>query len=112
MLFPPTSEIDPAYWAATAAGHVFVGLILMSVLGWLTDRHHFSAFVVSVGYLLFWEWFWQGLGAGLGDAVVDTLFVASGAILALYAYLREWPKVALVLSASLIGILKGISKRL
>jgi hypothetical protein len=112
MLFPPTSELDPAYWAAVAAGHVFVGLVLSALLSWITGRHVLSAVAVSVGYLLFWEWFWQGLGAGLEDAVVDSLFVSGGAILALYAYQRAWPKVALVMSASLAGILKGISKRL
>jgi hypothetical protein len=112
MFFPPTSEADPATWVAVAAGHVFVGLVLMAFLSLLTGRHQLSALLVSVGYLVFWEGFWQGLGAGVADAVVDSTFVAMGSILGLYAYLRQWPGVATVLVGSLIGMVIGVVKRL
>ncbi len=111
MLFPPTSEADPAYWAAVAAGHVFVGIVLMALVSLITGRQTLSTYGVSAGYLIFWETFWQQLGAGVGDAIVDSLFVTAGALIALFCYKREWPKVALVMSASISGIFKGISNR-
>lgn len=109
MLFPPTSEDDPAYWAAVAAGHVFVGAVaaalVVGLFGW-------PAWAAPVVYLIAWEIVRQRVGAGWLDALVDTAFVALGAAMIWCAWHQQAVPMFGAMVAALAGIGVGIRRRM
>jgi len=121
--FPPENPQDAAEWLAVAAGHGALGLVLTALVGlvlwllaWLGWRPFglpsvAAAQIAVVGYGLGWEVAYQQLGAGLGDALVDTAFVAGGAVIAWAAYERRWPVVLAAILAMGAGMWRGVRRR-
>ena len=118
MIFPPTSEADPAYWSAVFAGHAFIGVVLTAIAAVVVARRFngvpviIGAWVAVLGYAVLWEGLYQRLGAGLGDAAVDTLAVACGAAVAVCAERRWWRGAALAMAVAIASLWLGIRRRL
>lgn len=106
-LLTPSSQSNLHYWASVLLAHAFIGFML-SALGSgfskaLFDRAYPSrvALTISVGYLILWEVVLQRLGAGIGDAFIDSFAVFAGAMTWVYSATRNY--LALGLVAALIG---------
>lgn len=127
MIFPPMSEADPAVWAAVFAGHMAVGVGLAIILGGLvavidrgtTDEGPFidspaglGAGIGTLGYFTLWEALWQAFGAGVADALTDTLAVALGALIAAALWERRLPVGVAALAVGIGAIWRGIRRRL
>lgn len=127
MIFPPGASDNPATWAAEFAGHMAVGVALAILFGglvWIIDRGtseegpfidrgaSLGALIGTGAYLIAWEGAWQRFGAGIGDALLDSLAVALGALIAAALWERRLPVgvAALAISASVLW--RGIGRRL
>jgi hypothetical protein len=118
-LFPPESPQDAAEWLAVAAGHGALGLVLTALVGlvlwavrWRFGMPSVAAAQIAVaGYGLGWEVAYQRLGAGLGDALVDTAFVAGGAVIAWASYERKWSVVLGAILTMGAGMWRGVRRR-
>jgi hypothetical protein len=122
-IFPPGSAANATIWVTEAAGHIILGLVLTVLAGaviWLAGVLGWRPFglpsvaaaqIAVVGYGLGWEVAYQRLGAGLGDALVDTAFVAGGAVIAWASYERKWSVVLGVILAMGAGMVRGVRRR-
>ena len=122
-LFPPGSAANATIWVTEAAGHGALGLVLTALAGavlwvmrWLGWRPFglpsvAAAQIAVVGYGLGWDVIAQRLGAGVADALVDTAFVAGGAVIAWAAYERRWPVVLAAILAMGAGMVRGVRRR-
>jgi hypothetical protein len=108
MIFPPTSEDDPAYWSAVFAGHVWVGVALCAVLVW-ADLPPYAAPIL---YLAVWECMVQRVGAGWKDALTDTWAVALGAGTIWAAWEQIAPALAVSIVLAIISVWVGIWRRI
>lgn len=54
MFETPESQKDPHYWAATLAGHAWIGLFLWGLVAIATDKTT-ATYVVPIAYVLLWE---------------------------------------------------------
>ena len=107
MIFPPTSERDPAYWAAVFAGHVAVGVGLAAAAVWAD----LPAWAAPILYLTVWEIMVQRVGAGWCDALVDTWAVALGCGI-IWAAWQQWaPGIATGLVAGAVSVAVGMWRR-
>jgi len=81
-LTDPTFHVDPYVWGAVLLAHAFLGGVAWIALAHVTGRAIVSVQIVAAVYFLLWEVAVQRVGAGLTDALVDTLAVTVGAGLA------------------------------
>lgn len=107
----PEAHTDAHYWASTLLAHATIGLALTAVLGALIRSAWGAAVIVSLAYALGWEVWWQALGAGLADAVVDSAAVTAGAVIAAAAWERKGGAVASALVALAAVLWRGIRRR-
>ena len=119
-LLTPTDHAGAYEWASVFLAHMAIGLGLVALLSavldwiagdWLDGVGEVSALIVSVAYLVAWEGFVQGYGAGLMDAAVDTLAVASGGLLGLFLWRRAGVKAAGVLALAGLALWRGVRGR-
>lgn len=81
-LLSPISERDPEAWVLRFLSHLVLGLVAWHAIIW-TMHPALAAAFVPLFYLAAWEGAVQRFGAGVWDAVADTLAVALGAGLGL-----------------------------
>jgi len=119
-LLTPTDHAGAYEWASVFLAHMAIGLGLVAVVSavldwmagdWIDGTGEVAALIVSVVYLVAWEGFVQGYGAGIMDAAVDTLAVASGGLLGLFLWRRAGVKAAGVLALAGLALWRGIRGR-
>ena len=107
----PESHQDAYQWASTLLAHATVGLFFTSICGMMARSVWVAAAAVSIIYAVAWEGWWQGLGAGFADAVIDTFAVSCGAIVAAASWGRKGGAVAAALAGLFIAMWRGIRRR-
>ena len=119
-LLTHTDHAGAYEWASVFLAHMAIGLGLVALLSavldwiagdWIDGTGEVAALIVSVVYLVAWEGFVQGYGAGLMDAAVDTLAVASGGLLGLFLWRRAGIKAAGVLALAGLALWRGVRGR-
>jgi hypothetical protein len=119
-LLTPTDHAGAYEWASVFLAHMAIGLGLVALVSavldwiagdWIDGTGEVAALIVSVVYLVAWEGFVQGYGAGLMDAAVDTLAIASGGLLGLFLWRRAGVKAAGVLALAGLALWRGVRGR-
>jgi hypothetical protein len=116
MIFAPENPADAAEWAAVLAGHFGLGIVLACVAGATVGRFFgrpalSGAQIASVAYAGLWEGLWQRLGAGIGDAALDSFAVACGAFAAAALWERKGAWLAGAVVAVSAVMARGIGRR-
>ena len=117
-LTTPTDHAGAYEWAAVLLAHGLIGLALVAIVAALMDATDMindagrTAWVaVALGYALMWEGAVQRLGAGLGDAAVDSAAVALGGALGLLAWHRNGMGIAVTMTMFAAFAWNGIRRR-
>ena len=119
-LLTPTDHAGAYEWASVLLAHFAIGLALVAVLSavldaiageWIGGTGRVSLLIVAAVYLIAWEGLAQGYGAGLSDALVDTLAVAMGGLAGLSAWMRRGALVALSLAVTAGVAVAGVWRR-
>ena len=120
-LLTPTDHAGAYEWASVLLAHFAIGLALVAVLSavllvlrWLVGKigaGKAALLIVVVVYAVIWEGLAQGYGAGLSDALVDTLAVAMGGLAGLSAWMRRGALVALSLAVTAGVAVAGVWRR-
>ena len=120
-LLTPTDHAGAYEWASVLLAHFAIGLALVAVLSavllvlrWLVGKigaGKAALLIVVVVYAVIWEGLAQAYGAGLPDALVDTLAVAMGGLAGLSAWMRRGALVALSLAVTAGVAVAGVWRR-
>lgn len=118
-LLIPTDHAEPYLWAVVYLAHFAVGLFLTALVAALLDAlddlrlnvGDTAPALVTVGYLVIWEMGVQRLGAGLPDALLDTLAIGLGAASGLYLWRRDGKRLAVALSFAAAVLWRGVRTR-
>ena len=119
-LLTPTDHAGAYEWASVLLAHFAIGLALVAVLSavldaiageWIGGTGLVSLLIVAAVYLIAWEGLAQAYGAGLPDALVDTLAVAMGGLAGLSAWMRRGALVALSLAVTAGVAVAGVWRR-
>ena len=117
-LLTPEAQTSAHYWASVLLAHAMIGAVLASAGAALVARlwpsmlaWPSSVQVLVAGYAGLWEGAVQRLGAGWLDAAVDTLAVATGALVAwgLWANRRRLVRSAAAVLAVVLAV--GVWRR-
>ena len=120
-ILTPTDHAGAYEWASVLLAHFAIGLALVAVLSavllvlrWLVGKigaGKAALLIVVVVYAVIWEGLAQAYGAGLPDALVDTLAVAMGGLAGLSAWMRRGALVALSLAVTAGVAVAGVWRR-
>ena len=121
-LLTPTDHAGAYEWAAVFCAHFAIGLALAALAAAILDLiDHLSGFdipvadtapaLVTFGYLVIWEMGLQRIGAGWGDALIDTLAIGLGAAYGLYLWRRDGKRLALALVVACVALWHGTRGR-
>ena len=120
-LLTPTDHAGAYEWASVLLAHFAIGLALVAVLSavllvlrWLVGKigaGKAALLIVVIVYAVIWEGLAQAYGAGLPDALVDTLAVAMGGLAGLSAWMRRGALVALSLAVTAGVAVAGVWRR-
>ena len=110
-------------WLTNQMAHALLGLAVTALLAWVLGAFMSRAFempvtmhgpalvIVAVGYFFGWEGVWQRYGAGMGDALADTAFMALGGLLGVSAWARKGGRVALAMAVAVVMLGAGVWRR-
>lgn len=120
----PDAFISDWYgWLTNQMAHALLGLAVTALLAWALGALMSRAFemdvamhgpalvIVAVGYFFGWEGVWQRYGAGMGDALADTAFMALGGLLGVSAWARKGGRVALAMAVAVAMLGAGVWRR-
>lgn len=119
MAATPEAQQDAHYWASVLLAHALVGLTLCGALAalveraddWIDNPRWMGWWLGTGGYFALWEVAVQHLGAGMGDALVDTAGVSLGGAAGLLAWSNRGRAVAAVLGLLSILAAVGVWRR-
>ena len=119
-LTTPEAQDNAYFWLVVLLAHAALGLALVGAVAALLDRiagewidrtGDLALIIVAVGYAALWEGAVQRFGAGLVDAAVDTVAVACGGAVGLWAWRRNGLGVAAGIIALSAVAWAGVRKR-
>ena len=124
MVMTPDAFLDAWYdWLTNQMAHSLLGLAVTALLAWILGclmsramemdvaMHGPALVIVAVVYFFGWEGLWQRWGAGMGDALADTAFMAIGGLLGVSAWARRGGRVALAMGAAAVMLGAGVWRR-
>jgi hypothetical protein len=106
-LLTPEDQSNVHYWASVLLAHSFLGFMISAIVSSfmvaLTEKHYALrvSLTMSALYLILWEGMIQRMGAGFGDAYIDTFAFLSGALTWTFAATRKY--YALLFVAAILG---------
>lgn len=110
-------------WLTNQMAHALLGLAVTALLAWVLGAFMSRAFemdvpmhgpavaILAVVYFTAWEGVWQRYGAGMGDALADTAFMALGGLLGVSAWARKGGRVALAMAVGAALLMAGAWRR-
>lgn len=115
----PTNHAGAYEWASVYLAHFAIGLALTAVVAAALDAidglklriGDTAAALVTAVYLVAWEMGLQRLGAGWGDALLDTFAVGLGGLSGLYLWRRAGVRLAVALAAGAVVLWRGVRAR-
>lgn len=118
-LLTPTNHAGAYEWASVYLAHYAIGLFLTAIVAALLDAidglslrvGDTAAAIVTGVYLVAWEMGLQRLGAGWGDALVDTFAVGLGGLSGLFLWRRAGIRLAIALAAGAAVLWRGVRAR-
>lgn len=119
-LLIPTDHAGAYEWAAVFLAHATIGLFLVATVAavikayvddFIDGEGSLALVIVTLGYLGLWEAGVQSLGAGVADAMVDTLAVFLGGAMGLLAWARKGGGLAVAFVVTAGAVLAGVWRR-
>lgn len=118
-LLTPTDHAGAYEWASVYLAHLAIGLVLTALVAavieaaqgdWI-DLGDTAPVVVTLVYFVAWEGMAQRYGAGMPDALIDTLAVGCGGLAGLFLWRRSGKRVAMVLALAAAVLWRGVRAR-